>query len=142
MLVEAEGPSFDMSRGPWREVYEPISDPLIQRCAEIVCGQQSAVAASGKAGPWWQRALDFVAGVDAGGEAASHSDVVYLPTGCLALLDILQDARPNHVLLAADFSMLPGVRLAGHNAPLVSSRVRLEIITSLLSALGCQLYVY
>ncbi len=56
--------------------------------------------------------------------AASSAGVRWLPTGCLALLDTLHTARPAHMLLAADFDALPGVRVAGAGAPLVAGKVR------------------
>jgi hypothetical protein len=49
-------------------------------------------------------------------------DVAFLPTTCLALLDVLHAARPQHTLIAADFDALPDVTITGDCAPLVSSR--------------------
>lgn len=42
---------------------------------------------------------------------------------CLRLLQALHAARPNHRLMAADFSELPDVQIPGRNAPLVSTTV-------------------
>ena len=50
-------------------------------------------------------------------------DTVFLPTGCMALLEALCAARPAHCLLAADFDALPDTRIPGKNAPLVATTV-------------------
>ena len=50
-------------------------------------------------------------------------EVVWVPTACMALLETLHVARPNHTVIAADFDMLPDVQIAGKNAPLVSEKV-------------------
>lgn len=48
---------------------------------------------------------------------------MWLPTSCLQLLQHICAARPNHMILAADFDELPDVNVAGENAPLVASTV-------------------
>lgn len=60
-------------------------------------------------------------GVHAGSGGAEN--VVFLPTGCMALLETLCKARPSHCLLAADFDALPDTAIPGKNAPLVASTV-------------------
>jgi hypothetical protein len=47
---------------------------------------------------------------------------VYLPTACLALLELLSERRPAAQLLLADFDALPGVQMRGRSAPLVASQ--------------------
>ena len=49
---------------------------------------------------------------------------MFLPTRSLALLDAVAGALPAHTLLAADFDALPETRIAGANAPLVATTVR------------------
>ena len=58
----------------------------------------------------------------AGGAFRDH--IRYLPTACLALMDLLHTTRPHHTLIAADFNTLPDVVIPGTCAPLVSSLVR------------------
>ena len=58
------------------------------------------------------------------GARSNGSEVLFLPTRTLALLDALCAALPAHTLLAADFDALPDRVLPGTNAPLVASTVR------------------
>ena len=51
------------------------------------------------------------------------SESLWLPTCCLHLLQRICKARPNHLLIAADFDELPDVALPGQGAPLVASMV-------------------
>ena len=51
--------------------------------------------------------------------------VVWLPTSCLQLLQQICAARPNHLIIAADFDELPEVTVPGHGAPLVASTVHI-----------------
>ena len=37
--------------------------------------------------------------------------MVFIPTGCMALLETLHDSRPNHSIIAADFDHLPDVKV-------------------------------
>lgn len=57
-------------------------------------------------------------------EVPGGGEVLWLPTACLALLDVLHAVRPNHSLIAADFDVLPGVLVPGRSAPLVAEKVR------------------
>lgn len=59
--------------------------------------------------------------------AGNSGDTVFLPTATLQLLRTMQRARPQHMLVAADFDALPDVKIAGTNAPLVSETVLLFI---------------
>lgn len=58
-------------------------------------------------------------------EGGASSEGLWLPTCCLHLLQRICKARPNHLLIAADFDELPDVAVPGHGAPLVASMVRL-----------------
>ena len=44
-------------------------------------------------------------------EAPGGGEVVFIPTGCMALLETLHDSRPNHSIIAADFDHLPDVKV-------------------------------
>ncbi len=94
------------------------ADPLVRRCVDLWEVHHA------KAGPA-ARALALARRAAAAlvpGSSFATSDVVFLPTTCLALLDTLAAARPAHRLIAADFDALPGVSIAGANAPLVASQ--------------------
>lgn len=52
-------------------------------------------------------------------DATGVPDPVWLPTGAFQLFDAVRNVR--HEMLLCDFDFLPGVVLAGENAPLVSS---------------------
>ena len=56
-------------------------------------------------------------------EGDASSEGLWLPTYCLHLLQRICKARPNHLLIAADFDELPDVAVPGHGAPLVASMV-------------------
>jgi hypothetical protein len=64
-----------------------------------------------------------------------NEDIMFVPTGSMALMETIHDARPNHSIIAADFDYLPDVTIPGKNAPLVSEKVNLldkscEVISS------------
>lgn len=127
----AGGGDGSIACGPWREALQPLSDPLIQRCVTALYGDSNSnpTAKSSSNQPtfkpsWWQRAIDYVAGIDDAPNDGVAEEIAFVPTGCLELLETMHDARPHHLLLAADFDWLPDVKVAGVNAPLVSSRVR------------------
>jgi hypothetical protein len=63
-------------------------------------------------------------------------EAVFLPTGCLALLDTLHRMRPRHHLIAADFDELPEVAIPGRSAPLVATTVGNEHSCTSLSSCG------
>ena len=89
------------------EITEPLTDPLLAR---------TSAAMELRPGGLWEaarRALDAVTG---------RPEIVYVPTGSMALLEALHATRPRHRLIAADFDALPGVRMSGTNAPLVASQ--------------------
>lgn len=108
--------------GAYLELLQPATDPLIQRCLQALAEEEEEGGGGGapnlkqglalSAARAWRRIL---------GEATD--EVRWLPTGCLALLDTLQRARPSHTLIAADFDRLPEVAVAGINAPLVATTV-------------------
>ncbi len=91
---------------------QPLSDPLIERClaARSSCHSKRS---------FMDRVDQFL--------AEGLSETEFVPTSCLALLDALHTAHPNHTLIAADFDALPDTRISGRNAPLVASTVRLDL---------------
>ncbi|GJP62912.1 hypothetical protein CLOP_g19977 [Closterium sp. NIES-67] len=116
------------------EVLRRVSDPLIQRCLTTVLNQSpssgvspplssssgSSSSSSGGGGSMLSRLSSSLQGMLAslmGGER-----VTWLPTGCMRLLETVYTARPNATVIAADFSFLPDVRIAGANAPLVAAK--------------------
>lgn len=58
------------------------------------------------------------------GGTGGPADSVFLPTGAMQFLDALMQARPRHMLIAADFDHLPDVAISGLNAPIVSQTVQ------------------
>ncbi|GJP30605.1 hypothetical protein CLOM_g4130 [Closterium sp. NIES-68] len=117
------------------EVLRRVSDPLIQRCLTTVLNQSpssgvspplssssgSSSSSSGGGGSMLSRLSSSLQGMLAslmGGER-----VTWLPTGCMRLLETVYTARPNATVIAADFSFLPDVRIAGANAPLVAAKL-------------------
>ncbi|BBN09643.1 hypothetical protein MPTK1_4g21440 [Marchantia polymorpha subsp. ruderalis] len=92
------------------EISKPLQDDLIIRCLEAMKGdpaQSRSVTRTLK---------NMVV------KLLNASELLWIPTGCLKLLETLHSARPNMTLIASDFSLLPDVRLAGEGAPLVSSK--------------------
>ena len=98
--------------GKWEEVWRPLSDHLASRCLESYDWDGAAPASSPV-----DRVLRLVLEGTLGPAADRR---VFLPTGCLRLLDTLCQVRPAHRLLLADFDFLPDTVIAGRNAPLVS----------------------
>ena len=112
---------------PLREELQPVSDALIARCLDIYTRH----AESG--GSFWERGWRRLTA--AAGGSGGNDHIVFLPTHCLQLLETLAAARPRHVLIAADFDALPGVRIAGVNAPLVAAHAGVDL-SSYLDAPG------
>ena len=141
VAVDESDASFETREA--REVLEPLTDPLILRACEAIyaCRHSKPLIAEEDAydDASGSRALFSRIALAAHGALARLSrsllaaaasqmrtasgHVAFVPTGCLALLEALHDARPNHALLVADFSRLAEVRVAGRNAPLVASQV-------------------
>jgi hypothetical protein len=146
----ARAPSWGAAAVLHSEVLGPAEDPLILRCLRswAAAEQERNVRENVReaASPWHQllhaamrlvgKPGDFTMGralqaaaipllaavID--GAGGSESSTVFLPTGCLRLLDAVHAARPNHVLIAADFTALPDAVIEGRNAPLVATTVR------------------
>ena len=104
---------------PQREVLQPVSDALIARCLDIYTRHAAA------GGSWWDRGWKRLQA--AAGGSSGDNNIVFLPTHCLQLLETLAAIRTRHVLIAADFDTLPGVRIAGVNAPLVAAHEGVDL---------------
>ena len=115
VAVDESDASFETREA--REVLEPLTDPLILRACEAIYARRHS-----KPGALARLSRSLLAAAASQMRTAS-GHVAFVPTGCLALLEALHDARPNHALLVADFSRLAEVRVAGRNAPLVASQV-------------------
>jgi hypothetical protein len=125
VLDESGWKETHISEGPpLREELWPVSDALIARCLDIY-------RRHAESGSLWSRGWKRLQAAAGGG--SDH--IVFLPTRCLQLLDTLAAARPQHVLIAADFDALPGVRIAGVNAPLVAAHAGVDL-SSYLDAKG------
>ncbi|CAL8470142.1 g9684 [Coccomyxa elongata] len=109
-IREHKGSDSPPSASAVEETLQPLSDDLIQQCLAVGPWEHN-----GK--PFWHRLLDWA--VDAGSHGAENT--IFLPTGCMVLLDTLIKARPFHCVLAADFDHLPETRIPGKNAPLVAT---------------------
>ena len=96
---------------------EPLSDALAVRAMETLA---DAARAETVETSFARRVARVVEAIFA--PALASKKIAYLPTGCLKLLETLHGARPNHRLVAADFDSLPGVTMAGRNAPLVAAQ--------------------
>jgi hypothetical protein len=96
---------------------EPLSDALAVRAMETLA---DAARAETVETSFARRVARVVEALFA--PALASQKIAYLPTGCLKLLETLHGARPNHRLVAADFDSLPGVMMAGRNAPLVAAQ--------------------
>lgn len=96
---------------------EPLSDALAVRAMKTLA---DAARAETVETSFARRVARVVEAIFA--PALASKKIAYLPTGCLKLLETLHGARPNHRLVAADFDSLPGVTMAGRNAPLVAAQ--------------------
>uniref|UniRef100_A0A2P2LFL5 Protein arginine methyltransferase NDUFAF7 n=1 Tax=Rhizophora mucronata TaxID=61149 RepID=A0A2P2LFL5_RHIMU len=112
------------------EVYNPLQDPLIKSCVEIM--ELDNPHSMSKARSIWSKVFP-------------KPQRRWLPTGSLVryqwfslthgfsfysyaslnmqkLLEVLHDALPKMSLIASDFSYLPDVKIPGERAPLVSTK--------------------
>ncbi|XP_058102597.1 protein arginine methyltransferase NDUFAF7 homolog, mitochondrial isoform X1 [Magnolia sinica] len=95
------------------ELYKPLQDPLISRCIEIIDMDKNNTTLGSKA---------ISATRSIWSKIFPQPRRVWLPTGCLQLLDVLHWALPKMSLIASDFSYLPDVKISGERAPLVSTK--------------------
>ncbi|CAM8918144.1 unnamed protein product [Rhodiola kirilowii] len=93
------------------ELYKPLQDPLITRCADIVDvdGKNNS-----RRGPLASAARNMWAKI------FPKPRRCWLPTGCLKLMEVLHGTLPKMSLIASDFSFLPDVKIPGDRAPLVN----------------------
>ncbi len=110
--------------GDMHELYEPLSDPLIQRYLQIIGRDLSPLQSS------YLRLLpDRLRSV-----LAKHapffpnlSDAVFVPTNALRLFDTLNRFFPHHRLVMSDFNALPD-SIGGVNAPVVQTRINAQMV--------------
>jgi hypothetical protein len=98
--------------GGWEGAWQPLQDPLVERCLGSHPWEEATD------GSLVDRALRLV--LEGALGPAPADGRVFLPTGCLQLLETLCEVRPRHHLLLADFDALPETVIPGRNAPLVS----------------------
>lgn len=127
---------------PLKELLAPASDPFISLCLSASQRWQERGGEGAASNSVVVRFFDSLFSfVGAGGSrntnsgreptfAESHGEedldssseiVVFLPTGAASMLSSLFSVAPDHTIVAADFDALPGVAVAGANAPLVSA---------------------
>lgn len=113
--IQSSGPSHDHMQQKHAEVTKPVADPLVWACLEAAQLQPGHLSQS-----WLHSTLDWALGqVSPSGSGSGQT--VWLPTSCLQLLQRICAARPNHVIIAADFDELPDVSVPGQGGPLVAS---------------------
>ncbi|XXG49562.1 hypothetical protein AAC387_Pa02g3717 [Persea americana] len=106
--LDKQGDSLHVS-----ELYKPLHDPLISCCVKILDMDKEDSSVGSRAISAAKRIWSKV---------FPHPRRVWLPTGCLQLMEALHWALPKMSLIASDFSYLPDVRIAGERAPLVSTK--------------------
>ncbi|KAL3689004.1 hypothetical protein R1sor_015313 [Riccia sorocarpa] len=92
------------------EISKPLQDDLISRCLQVMRDgktQNKSILRTLK---------------NTITKLLNTSELLWVPTGCMKLLETLHSARPNMTLIASDFSILPDVKIPGEGAPLVSSK--------------------
>ena len=108
-----------MEDGPWKEQLEALSDPLLMRCLDASYVKPTFEQRLDKG---FYQLVDWILDKDVV-QRQEAGEVLFVPTGAMALLEVLIRARPNHSLVLADFDFLPEVRIAGKNAPLVAEKI-------------------
>ncbi|ORY29015.1 S-adenosyl-L-methionine-dependent methyltransferase [Naematelia encephala] len=113
VVVDAEG-DFTL-------VYEPVTDPLIQRFLEYrdllpPSSSTSPYLSSALLGSTLLRRLYSILPL-----APNLSDADFIPSKSLQFLEQLRHRLPNHRLLLSDFDSLPDA-LKGRNGPVVQTR--------------------
>jgi hypothetical protein len=98
--------------GSYREELQPLEDPLIKRCLDVISQNPHTRSSSSIISAAKSTLSQFV----------SLSELAWIPTGCLQMLETLHKFRPNMVLIISDFSSLPDITVAGTGAPLVASK--------------------
>lgn len=117
--------SIDAS-GDMHELWEPVHDARIKRYFELTGGAEGGKARFPPAAPgylgWTPQAVrKFMTA-----QLPFYPNLTppqYIPTGSIALLDVLAKSFPKHRLVMADFDKLPDT-IDGHNAPVVQTRLQ------------------
>lgn len=120
-LKPYQGVTLTKSSGDYEEVYEAVTDPLIQRYLGIqdMAGHlpvsQSNRFLSNPRVRRIRNALPF---------APNLTKPEFIPTRLFTFLEVLRDKFPKHRLLLSDFSSLPDAVDGAYNAPVVQTRYR------------------
>lgn len=102
-----------------KEVTRPVADNSVWACLDLAQQEQQHLPPQ----PWLHATMDWLLGqVSPSGHASEQ--ILWLPTTSLQLLQHICKARPNHLIIAADFDELPEVVVPGQGAPLVASTVK------------------
>lgn len=116
-----QGFTATSSTGDYEEVYEPVSDPLIQRYLEYRDAAGHLPAAHSNpitSRPWVRRLRQHLP------FAPNISKPEFIPTQLVRFLELLRDKFPRHRLLLSDFSSLPDAMEGAYNAPVVQTRYK------------------
>lgn len=115
------------AEGEFTLLYEPIKDPLLQRCFEY----RSLLPPSPSTSPTLPAALNKVPFLRSAYKnlpfAPNLSKPDFIPSKAVLFLERLRAKLPSHRLLVADFSSLPDT-VTGRNGPVVQTRVRQEMV--------------
>nr|KAJ3422016.1 hypothetical protein HK105_001528 [Polyrhizophydium stewartii] len=105
--------------GDFRDAYEPVSDPLIQKYLDLrsQTGYVSPLQRPSLLGAV-KRLMPF---------SANLSEPEFIPTHALVLMDRLAQFFPNHRLIISDFDWLSHT-VPGVNAPVVQTRYQGEMV--------------
>lgn len=116
-------------RGDFSEIYEPVSDPLIQRFLDIRRDiRRPNSYAHSTLHPLLSRSPLLRKVYASMPFAANLSPPDFLPTQSLLLLDVLRNKFPAHRILMSDFDELPDT-VPGRNAPVVQTRYEGQSVT-------------
>jgi hypothetical protein len=113
--------------GEFTLLYEPVNDPLLQRCFEY----RSLLPPSPSTQPTVSKALSMLPFLRSAMKnlpfSANLSKPDFIPSKAVLFLERLRAQLPQHRLLVADFSELPDA-VKGRNGPVVQTRVRREMV--------------
>ena len=112
--------NLNLTPGSFKEVLEPLEDPLIAQCLETWL----SIPSSSSSNTLYSEDENIIVRLLRHAlRSAVGEEVVFLPTGALQLFNALGRgaATQNHKLIFADFDALPETVMEGRNAPLVAS---------------------
>lgn len=107
------------SKGDFEEVYEPISDTLIQRYLDVRNSTSYISPSKSSRLKWVVNSLNPFRG--------NLSQPEFLPTNAFRLIEVLSSNFPLHRLLVSDFHYLPDA-IQGIDAPVVQTRYKKTMV--------------